>query len=679
VAAGMVLNKAQHRVDQNQSKDLTPDRELADASISSGRSSLAMARQELASHTVVSNDRTNASVPLPSGIDMSDRRIQGMLRQIEHSPHRDQLKKMEAQLHQVQSPEEAAKIITGMRALLTGATGDKSLKEFRKDGMEKLLKELEEATKEVEASYGFSITRPSTLVPFVRTDAQSEAVQAWCKACDKLHKYIKDNVGQLNPDSYSAAIHLASEAVMNGSRKISDLTDAEKNMAQSGMAVSGIGLAASGTILAGYLAFQAARTKNPHFIAAAAGFAAMNLEHDRFIKDLAVTSKSWDEYKKRYADGFEDAAKRAAMTGLVVGVATWAILSLKQGAIPINSLNPSMLSKHCAALALSLEATFGAKLAQDVLVNLSDGICSLVQGIATGDGDKQRAGWKALGDAGIDTAQLGYLGKLIEGWKPAAPAPIPGKPTKVQPEKPTEPEPKRDPEPPPSKPPETKPQHSGLEPDGVFNRTPAAQRSGAQSWEVGNNRRYIGFRGEPTPAEVKKVLDIAEAPIRGDHGKPEKLLDVMGGPQSGFKDSYNIDLRFDPASGKAGVRGDVVKEVGKIPDGSLETVVINNPRTENLELTKEMVAMLLKKLKPGGRIIVSGQVSKNNECNLNNFLDVVGQHPDISVVQNGTRANPELHPDIKRRVDNGELQFATTDGRPITSGLGSFTIVKRPE
>jgi hypothetical protein len=77
-----------------------------------------------------------------------------------------------------------------------------------------------------------------------------------------------------------------------------------------------------------------------------------------------------------------------------------------------------MMSTHCAAIEASLEVTFGAKLAQDVLKNLSQGCYSIALGISTGNPEKTREGYRALGDAGIDTAQLAYLGKLIEGWAP---------------------------------------------------------------------------------------------------------------------------------------------------------------------------------------------------------------------------------------------------------------------
>jgi len=652
-------------------------------------------RRALASRATETTQQKERSTESSPGASPSDDRLGRIRHAIENSPHREELQKLDSQLGKVQSPEEASQIMRQMRALLTGATGDKSLEQFREEGLDKLLKDVETATKEVEKSYGFSLGRPSTLLPFVRTNEQDKAVAAWAAACDKLRLYITDNVSQLNPDSYSAATQLASEAVQQGCRTITDLTLEEQQRAQSGMAVSGGVLAVSGTVLASYFAVQAARTGNPNVIAAAAGFAAMNLENDRFIKDLAVTSKSWDEYKQRYAEGFNDAMIRAATTGVVVAVATWTILNLKQGAIPVASLTPSLLNAHCAALATSLEVTFGAKLGQDVLQNLSNGLCDIAKGISSGNRDLQREGWRKLGDVGIDSAQLGYLGKLIEGWKPqSAPASIPSgtgsktvpheRPTTGEPAKQPEAPPRPEPEPPrerqkaPNSTPAQTPQQSQLAPDSVFNRSPSAQQTGAKAWDIGGNRKYIGFQGEVTAQEAHRIAEIAEAPIKGEGGKKEVLLDVMGGPKSGLKDSYNIDLRFDTSSGKSGVRGDALKEISKIPDGSLDTVVINNPKTENLELTQQIIESLLKKLKPGGRIVISGQVSKNPECSLSNFMEILSGHPDMAVIQHGSRSKPELHPDIKQNVDNGNLDFQTTDGRPITSGLGSFTIVRRP-
>jgi 16S rRNA G1207 methylase RsmC len=152
----------------------------------------------------------------------------------------------------------------------------------------------------------------------------------------------------------------------------------------------------------------------------------------------------------------------------------------------------------------------------------------------------------------------------------------------------------------------------------------------------------------------------------------------MGGPKSDLKDSYNIDLRFDPSTGTAGTRGDALEEISKISDGTLDTVVINNPHTERLDVTQQILESLLKKLKPGGRIVVSGQVAKNQETNLTNFMDILSRQPDIVVIQYGSRNDPRLHPGIKQKWDDGELKFNTTDGFPITSGLGSFAIVRRP-
>jgi hypothetical protein len=117
-----------------------------------------------------------------------------------------------------------------------------------------------------------------------------------------------------------------------------------------------------------------------------------------------------------YSDGLADATKQAATTGLIVAAATWTILRLKEGSMPVGSLTPTMLNQLSGAMAATLEVTFGAQLAQGVLVNVIQGASDIYQGLKSGNTEQQRKGLRAIGDAGLDTVQLAALGKVIEGW-----------------------------------------------------------------------------------------------------------------------------------------------------------------------------------------------------------------------------------------------------------------------
>jgi hypothetical protein len=188
-------------------------------------------------HLSAASEKSSMAMSNSASPPKVSREHQALLRAIENSPHKEELKLLENKLAQAKSPDEAAKTLKQIKAILTGATGDQSIEEFRKGGLDKLLEQLKKATDEVQEAYKYSITRPSTLIPFVRTMEQEKAVKAWSEASDQVREYIKKNVGLLNPDSLRAANDLSHAATMDGARKIIDLSSSEQKTAETGMAI----------------------------------------------------------------------------------------------------------------------------------------------------------------------------------------------------------------------------------------------------------------------------------------------------------------------------------------------------------------------------------------------------------------------------------------------------------
>jgi hypothetical protein len=278
--------------------------------------------------------------------------------------------------------------------------GRTDLQSFLSKGFKAVLDQLREKAQKVferngEAAGFFdtlqSIFNRDTNTPEVQ-EALSEFSAAYTQAVKELHEHRHE----LTPEAMSQlSVYL--EHIFNS--VVSTGTTRDEQIELGGKAVGAYAhlVYRTARLTAFLIAFNnALRLRSPDLTAAALAMVTYELEIIRMMKNAAIESESYEDYADRfYKDVDPVATEQASKVAIITGAITWIILRGKTAA-----------NGDVRVIAKALEMALGLTGIEAILSTYLDGLLLIGKGIAEGDAEAQREGWKKLTDAGIDSANL---------------------------------------------------------------------------------------------------------------------------------------------------------------------------------------------------------------------------------------------------------------------------------